>query len=191
MKRTTLSALLVCGILIFSLLGCGTTNHLQSITLTVPNGTALQGGVYNLKGDGSTLQLKATGNYSNSKTKDLTNAVTWNVVIDPVYTLDAFDNALLPPCATPCQTAGQGTLEYSPTGLVTAVAPATCTWIDVSPVGQPAAWFFVGDYQVTATFGGITSQPIYIPIASSAGNTDDIFANPPIVGNNLSEQCGP
>jgi hypothetical protein len=168
------------------MLGCGgLSNHLQSITLTVPGGTALQGGVYNLKGAGSTMQLKATGNYSDSKTKDLSHVVTWNLIVDPSHGVDAFD--------VPLPAAPQ-TIEVSATGLVTAVEPATCTWIDVAPLdqnGKPQdpVWLFVGAYQITATFQGVTSQPIYIPIASSGGNTDDIFDG--IVGNNPTQQCGP
>jgi len=178
----TLSAALACALLVLSMMGCGTTNKLQSITLSVPGGTALQGGVYNLKGDGSTLQLKATGNYSDSKTKDLSHEVTWSLIIDPTYTVDAFDHTLPAP--------GQ-TIEISSTGLVTAIEPATCTWIDVAPASSTApSWFFVGAYQVTATFGGVISQPIYIPVASSAGNVDDIFP-PTQAGNNLSQLCGP
>jgi hypothetical protein len=189
-KRKTLFTALACGLLTFSMLGCGTTNHLQSITLTAPLGVALQGGVYNLKGDGTVLQLKATGNYSNSKTHDLTNEVTWTVIVDPNYTKDAFNNTLPPPCQAPCNVAGQGTLEYSPTGQITAVEPATCTWVDPVPSPGPPVFFFNGAYQVTATFQGITSQPVYIPIASSAGNKDYVF-NPPQTNNNPSLQCGP
>jgi len=170
-KRTTLTASLVCSLLIFSMLGCGgLTNHLQSITLTVPNGTALSGGVYNLVGAGSTMQLKAVGNYSDSKTKDLTNKVTWNVMVDPAHGLDYLGNPLLPPCKAPsCPSPStppytNGTVEYSVTGLITAVEPANCSWVQ-----QGTGWFFQGDYVVTATFGGVTSQPIYIPIASSSG----------------------
>jgi hypothetical protein len=178
----TLSAALACALLVFSMVGCGTSNKLQSITLTVPGGTALQGGVFNLKGDGSTMQLKATGNYSNSKTKDLSHVVTWNLIVDPNYTVDAFNHALPAPGHT---------IEISTTGLVTAIEPATCTWIDVAPASSAnPSWFFVGAYQVTASFGGVISQPIYIPIASSAGNVDDIFP-PTQTGNNLSQLCGP
>jgi hypothetical protein len=184
----TLFAALACALLVFSMLGCGMSNKLQTIQLTVPGGTALQGGVYNLKGDGTTLQLKATGAYSDTKTKDLTHEVTWTAIVDPNYTQDAFGNTLLPPCSSPCPVPSQppytqGTVEFSVTGLITAVEPATCTWIDSAPVGQTASWFFVGAYQVTATFEGITSQPIYIPIASSAGSNS--------AGNNPSLQCGP
>src|ERR1700681_2778561 len=77
----TLFAALACALLVFSMLGCGTTNHLQSITLGaslingVPNKT--QSGFFTLEGNGGTIQLQAIGNYSSSKTKDLSNEVTY------------------------------------------------------------------------------------------------------------------
>jgi hypothetical protein len=185
-KRKTLFTALACALLVFSMLGCGTTNHLQSITLSAAliNGIAPTGqsGFYSLQGNGGTIQLKATGNYSDGKTKDLTSVVTFAMVVDPVNNVDAFGFAL----PAPPQTA-----QISVTGLVTAVEPADCTWIDVSPDPTKQAWLYVGAYQVNASFQGITSQPVYIPVASSGGNTDDIFANPPLVGNNPTELCGP
>ncbi len=174
MNRKTLLTALACALLVFSMLGCGATNHLQSIQLTAAliNGVApsAQTGIYDLKGDGGTIQLTATGTDSNNKTTNLTNEVTYAVIVDPNYTKDYRGNALLPPCAAPsCPVPGappytDGTVEYSPTGLITAVEPAACTWVP-----QGTGWFFQGAYQVTASFGGVTSQPIYIPVASSSG----------------------
>ena len=46
-KRKTLFAALACALLVFSMLGCGTTNHLQSITLTPAAGGS---GLFNIKG---------------------------------------------------------------------------------------------------------------------------------------------
>ena len=80
MKRKSLITALGCGLLAISLLGCGGSNHLQSITLSI-GGT---NGFFNLVGIGGTLQLKATGEYGSTKTKDLTNVVTWSVVPDGV-----------------------------------------------------------------------------------------------------------
>jgi hypothetical protein len=189
-NRKTLLAAVTCAFLVFIMLGCGQTNNLQTIQLNAAliNGVAptSQGGFFTLQGNGGTIQLQAIGNYSNSKTKDLTNVVTYNVIVDPVNDVDAFGNTLLPPCQAPCQTAGQGTVEFSKTGLITAVEPATCTWVDIAPVGGTASWFYSGDYQVTVTFQGITSQPVYIPVASSAGNQ---FYNG--VENNPTGACGP
>lgn len=179
MKRTKILAALVCALLAISLLGCGTTNNLQSITLNVTsiNGVPPSGqsGFVNLQGNGGTIQLQAMGNYDGSKSKDLTKQVTFTVIVDPEHNVDAFGNTLLPPCQPPSCPAPanppytQGTVEYSSTGLITAVEPATCTWIDTSSDPTKPSWFYVGDYVVTATYKGVTSQPVYIPVASSGG----------------------
>jgi hypothetical protein len=171
----TLLPALASAVLAVSMLGCGTNNHLQSINLGIlsQDGQVVtnQGGVYNLVGDGSTLQLQATGNYSNGKSVVLGGSgLVYNVIVDPNYTLDANGNPILPPCQAPaCPSPSappytQGSVEYSPTGLITAVEPAVCTWVQ-----QGTGWFFQGAYQVTATYKGVTSQPAYIPVASKAG----------------------
>jgi len=195
-NRKTLFAALVCALLVFSMLGCGATNHLQSITLgaSLINGVAptSQTGIYNLQGDGGTIQLTATGNYSNGKPVPLHGGgLVYTMIVDPNYGQDAYGNALLPPCYGPCTTSTEGTAEISPTGLVTAVEPATCSWVDPVPAPGAPSWFFVGAYQVTASFGGVTSQPIYIPLASSAGNPNYIFVTPNLADNNPTDQCGP
>ena len=56
----------------------------------------------------------------------------------------------------------------SVTGLVTAVDPAVCAWVDVGTATTPA-WATTGDYEVTATYRGITSQPFFVAVASAAG----------------------
>ncbi len=180
MKRKTLIAALGCALLAISLLGCGGSNKLQSITLSIGNTSA---GFFNLQGIGGTLQLQATGNYSNSKTHDLTNVVTYTIIVDPINNVDAFNNPLL---------AAPQTVKLSPTGLLTAVDPATCTWIDMEPDSTKSpSWLLSGDYEITATFGGITSQPIFVGVASSGGNPDNIFVNPPLINNNPKGLCGP
>src|ERR1700686_4607673 len=54
----TLFAALACALLVFSMLGCGTTNHLQSITLgaSLINGVPPSGqaGFFTLQGNGGT-----------------------------------------------------------------------------------------------------------------------------------------
>jgi hypothetical protein len=172
-NRQTLFSALACALLVFSM-GCGSTNNLQSIKLSASliNGVAPSGqtGIYNLQGDGGTIQLQAIGTYSGSKTKDLSKRVTYTVIVDPNYTKTYTGAALLPPCQAPsCPTPSappytQGTVEYNQSGLITAVEPAVCTWVE-----QGTGWFFVGAYQVTVSFEGVTSQPIYIPVASQAG----------------------
>jgi hypothetical protein len=201
-KRTNTFAALFCVLLALSLASCGGSNNLQSITLSAKyvNGVPPTGqsGFVTLEGNGGTIQLQAMGEYSSTKTKDLSNEVTYTAVVDPQNNVDAFGNILLPPCKVgTCPNPGQappyttGTLQYSPTGLVTAVEPATCTWVDIAPLGANGtvptpAWFYSGDYVVTATFGGISSQPVFIPVASSAGSQ---FYNGQ--ENNPSGACGP
>jgi len=190
-NRKTILAALACALLAFCMLGCGTTNHLQTITLTAAGNT----GTFNVKGIGGTLQLVATGNYSSGKTFDLTNMVTYKVIVDPVHNVDAFGDTLIPPCATPCNVAGQGTLEYSVTGLFTAVQPATCTYVDVAGIIPPAttapapAWALSGDYMVTASFEGITSQPVFVGVASSVGNPSNPALGSEGNNNNPDELC--
>jgi hypothetical protein len=137
------------------LLGCGTSNHLKTILLTSGSST----GTFNVKGIGGVLQLKAIGNYSSSQTHDLTSVVTY--VVTPTGN-DSNTGAVLP--ASPL------TLTMSTTGMATAVAPAACTWINLQPdPTKPPAWALTGSYQVVASFQGISSQPVFIAVASAAG----------------------
>jgi len=173
-NRKTLLTASACALLVFSMLGCGTTNKLQSIQLQARliNGVtpSSQSGFVTLQGNGATIQLQAIGTYTSTKTQDLTNQVTYTVSVDPNYTKDAFGNTLLPPCKSPsCPIPADppytsGTVEYNQTGLITAVEPATCTFVN-----NNGTFAYVGDYEVTVSFGGITSQPVYIPVASSTG----------------------
>jgi hypothetical protein len=164
-NRKSLFTALACALLVFSMLGCGTSNKLQSITLgaSLINGVAPTGqsGFFSLNGLGGTIQLQAIGNYSDSKTRDLTNVVTYKMTVDPINNVDDQDNTL----PAPPQTA-----QISVTGLVTATDPAVCTWVNVAvPPATTPSWAYVGDYVVTVTFQGITSQPVYIPVASASG----------------------
>ena len=209
MKYTSLLAALGCVALALITSGCGAfagkTNQLQTITLNVEliNGVppaAGTGGFVTLEGLGGTIQLQPMGNYGGGVAKDLTKEATYTVIIDPFNGGDAFGGALLEPCSGPCPMpfdGVHGTVEYNSTGLITAVAPADCSWEDIAPlqngVVQPPAWFYSGDYMVTASYGGITSQPVYIPVASSAGNqyyppADE--GNPAFL-NNPTGACGP
>lgn len=189
MKRTNIFVALSCALLVLVLAGCGGSNKLQSIQLNAAliNGVAPAGqaGFFTLQGNGGTIQMQAIGTYSSGKTKDLSNVVTYNVAVDPIHNVDAFGVTLLPPCAGPCLDSQHGTVEFSATGLITAIEPATCSWIDIGPLGSPA-WFYSGDYVVTVSFGGVISQPVYIPVASSAGNTT--YKG---VQNNPTGLCGP
>jgi hypothetical protein len=165
----TLFAALACALLVFSMLGCGTTNHLQSITLgaSLVNGVPVTGqaGFFSLQGNGETIQLQAVGTYTSGKSKDLTGVVTYKVDVDPIDFKDDKGATLLPPCQPPqCPSPSappytSGTLEYDSTGLITAIDPATCTWTDSSSDPKKPAWFYVGAYRATVAFQGITSQP--------------------------------
>jgi hypothetical protein len=155
-KRKALITALGCALLAISLLGCGGSNKLQTITLSIGGNT---GGTFNLKGIGGTLQLKATGNFSNSKTRDLTNVVTYTIVPDPF---------LSPGLPTPPLT-----VTLDATGLMTAVEPAICTWHDSEPdpdKDNKPAWSIRGDYLVTASFDGVTSQQVFVAVASATGD---------------------
>ncbi len=67
MNRKTLFAALACALLVFSMLGCGTTDKLQSIQLSTSNTVFATPGTLDLFGEGGTAQLYAWGNYSNGK----------------------------------------------------------------------------------------------------------------------------
>lgn len=158
MKRTTLIYALATALAMFGLLGCGTTNKLQSVTLT-PAGN---GGFVNLAGEGATLQFKVTANYTNKQGYDQTNKVVYTVT--PVGT-DIDDNPLPAPPLD---------VLMSPTGLITAVEPFVCTWFNTAdPNADPPedpAWFLKGSYKVVATFKGVASNPVFVAVASQGGN---------------------
>ncbi len=155
-NRQTLFATSACALLVFSMLGCGTTNHLRTITLTVAGTT----GTVELKGWGGTLQLVATGNYSSGNTKDLSNVVTYTV------TPDGTDADGVPLQAPP------QTVTFNTTGLLTAVDPPVCTFENLGTPAKPA-WALSGGYKVVASFQGVQSQPMFVAVASAvqAGQT--------------------
>ena len=172
-KQRTLLAVFLTTLAVFGLTSCGTTNHLQTLTLTAETSKSssnLGGGLFNLVGEGGTLQLKVLANYSNKGSLDITNQVTYSITVTP-GSLDAFGSALL----TPPQT-----VTLNKTGMLTAVTPFDCTWVDLGTATQ-ASWFLSGSYTVTATFRGVTSQPVYVSVASSAGPA----------GPSGSYACGP
>jgi hypothetical protein len=150
--RTKLIVALSIALSFLGLLGCGTTNHLQTITLTSGSST----GTFEIKGINNVLQLKAIGNYSSTQTRDLTNVVTY--VITPSGT------SLTGPLPTPPQG-----MNIDKSGLTVATNPAICTFTNVGTTTTPA-YALTGFYQVVASFQGITSQPVAIGIASSTGD---------------------
>ena len=167
MKRTTIFAALISAVALFSLLGCGdpAIGKLQTITLT--SSASSSGGFYNLVGEGGTLQLMATGNYSSTNTKNLTGNVTY--VVTPTGTDDTGAPLQAPPL----------TMTVNSTGLVTAVTPFVCSWVNgQTDSTKPPAWFLSGSYQIVATFQGVTSQPLFVGVASAAGNSSDGSCGP-------------
>lgn len=177
MKRTTLFAAFACALLTFSLLGCGTTNHLQSVQLSTSSKAEAQMGTLEMQGVGGTLQLYAWGNYSSGQQKLLNNVnVTYQISITPGSS--AWTGVLGDPNANPAQT-----VQLSPNGLLTAVSPFACTFINeaVPPATTPA-WALSGTYSVTAQYQGLTSPAAFVAVASEAGIADS---------TNPSGACGP
>jgi hypothetical protein len=173
----SLSTALACALLVFSMIGCGTSNHLQSIQLSQSNTSAAPPGTLELQGEGATLQLYTWGNYSDGKQK-LLNAVGGAVAYQIAITPGSFDQNGQPLPAPP------QTVLLSSTGLLTAVTPFICTWGNsaVPPATTPA-WGLTGSYSVTATYAGFTSPPSFVAVASEAGND--------LNGTNPTGECGP
>lgn len=158
MKVTTILAALVSTMLLIP--GCGdpAIGKLQTITLT----SAGTGGLFEVKGEGGILQLRAVGTYTTKTQVDLTNKVTYTVIVTPQVPPghDVNGNPLSAPPLT---------LQLSSTGLLTAVAPFVCTFMNVGTPTTPA-YALTGSYEVTATYSGVTSQPVFIGIASAVGD---------------------
>ena len=153
-KRTAMLAILIAAV---GLSSCGSYS-LRTITLaSFQPGTT--NGSTELKGMGATLQFQATGNYSNFTSKDLTQRVTYNVTVTACpMCVDANGIGLpIPP----------NTVTVDATGLMTSVTPAVCTFVETQT--NPATFALTGSYTVTATFGNITSNPVFIGVASAAG----------------------
>jgi hypothetical protein len=148
-----LSLLAIC------LASCGSTDNLRTIQLTAPS-TELQG-------IGGTIQLQAQGTYAYGPNRDLTNLVTYTVVVNQAPNNVDINGVTLP--------APPSTIQMSTTGLVTAIDPAVCTYADVGTATTPA-WVLTGTYEITATYRGVTSQPVYIGVASAAGPPAPAFA---------------
>ncbi|MGO9864858.1 MAG: hypothetical protein ACLPLR_14690 [Terriglobales bacterium] len=178
MNRKTLFALLACALLGFSMLGCGTTKHLQSIQLSTSNQVAAPPGTLDLTGIGAQIQLYPWGNYSNGSQKLLTNVPVAYQIVGSGDAIDPSDD--LPyALSDPPQT-----VEISTNGLLTAVQPAACTFYNtaVAPATSPA-WALVGTYTVTATQSGFTSPPVFVAMASAEGYPDPT--------TNPTGECGP
>lgn len=166
MKRSRILAVLMIATLPF-LTSCGGSNKLESVTMTASG----QQGTVDLIGMGGTLQLQVLANYTSGNFVDQTNYATYTVL---PWGVDQNGNALpTPPLG----------VSIDNTGLITATANASgngiCTWVSTTGIVATPGWAFTGYYQVTATYRGFTSNPVYIPVASAAG---------PAV---MQGQCGP
>jgi hypothetical protein len=180
----TLLAALACALLVFSMMGCGTTNKLQSVQLSGSNLSEGSTGTISIGINGPQIgpvQLYAWGNYSNGKSVLLNGeSLVYQIVVTPDNP-DAVDpgSGTLYPLAAPPQT-----LELSATGLLTAVSPSACSWFNsaVPPATAPA-WSMVGSYSVTATYKGMVTPPLFVAMASAPGVFNAI--------TNPTGACGP
>jgi hypothetical protein len=162
-KRTRILVTVLAALALL-LSSCGTSDKVASVSITAVNGSG--GGFENLAGIGGTLQLQVMANYTSGKQVDETNWSTYTVT--PFGTDDSVPGIPLP---SPPQT-----VTINATGMMTAVQPAYCTWINLNTPAQPA-WFLTGYYSVTAKYHNFTSQPIFIGVASAAPSS--------------GTQCGP
>ena len=172
MKYTRILAALL-GVVTLLTTSCGVGDKIGSVSIT---GVGATGGTINLVGLGGTLQLKVTANYTSGKQIDETNFATYTIT--PEGTYPVWDNTGKVVGSVPLASPPQ-TVTLNKTGMVTAVDPAVCTWVNLGTLQTPG-WAYTGDYMITATYRGFTSQPIFIPVASAASGAD-----------NTNGQCGP
>lgn len=159
MKRIQLLAVVVAALSLIAT-GCGTSDYVQSVTLT-SNG-ANSGGFFNLSGIDGTIQLTALAIYHSGKNVPITDSVTYTVT--PLGT-DQDGN--------PLPAYGPTTVPINSTGLMTAVA-SLCTWQDIgTPIPTPPQfnWVLTGYYQIVATYNGMQSQPVAMGVGSAASDT--------------------
>ena len=162
-KRKTLFTALACALLVFSMLGCGTTNHLQSITLSVSNTDANAGNGFILYTN-LPVPMYIWGNYSSGKQQLLYgNQVAFQIVSTPVGFPETGDFG--DPNATP-----PGTVQLSTDGQLTPVLPAACSFVNVAqpPLTTPS-FESTGWYTVTATYQGFTTPPGSVYLATEGG----------------------
>jgi len=177
-NRQTLFSVLACALLVFSM-GCGSTNNLQSIQLSVSN-TDPNAGTGVIVVIDQSFPLYTWGNYSSGKQKLLSNeSVQYLIATTPLGFAETGE--LGNPNANPPQT-----VSLSASGVLSAVVPfIACTFenVAVAPATTPA-FESTGSYAVTATYLGFTTPPAYIGIATAAGvvsatnPTGECFAAP-------------
>jgi hypothetical protein len=144
-----------------ALSGCGSSDKVESVSMSV---VGASGGTVNLYGLGGTLQLQVMTNYTSGKVVNETNFATFTIAPQGVqYNWNSSGTYTTSPMPTPPQG-----ITISPNGLITAVDPGICSWINVSSSSSSPAWAYTGWYQITATNHGFTSNPVFIPLASAA-----------------------
>ncbi len=176
MTRKNLFTALACGLLIFTMLGCGVTNHLQSITLSTSNVDPNAGTGFNIK-PGAPVPMYAWGTYTDSKQKLLFGSgLVFQIQSTPFGFAET--GQFGDPNATPAQT-----VQLSADGLLTPVVPyAACSYVDVAqPPATTPAFQTTGWYIVTATYGGMTT-----PQGAVYMQTEGL----PATTTNTTGQCG-
>lgn len=171
MKYTRILALL--GVLTLLTTSCGVGDKIGSVSVTA---VGITGGTVNLAGLGGTLQLHVLANYTSGKQIDETNFATYTVTNEGFYwTYDSSGN----PSTQVAMPTPPATLTINSTGMITAVDPAVCSWVNLGTLAEPG-WAYTGDYMIVAHYRGFSSNPIFIPLASAASGQ-----------NNTNGQCGP
>jgi len=155
-QRTIVLAALLAALSLISM-GCGTSDSVKSITLS-PTGS-------NFQGVDTTIQLNVNANYNSGKVINVTNQSSYAVTS---VCCDLSGNPLPTPAAP---TSGQpGTLWVNGTGVMTDAVPV-CTWtLTSAPNATPVTYQLTGYYQVVATYGSMSSQPVSVAVASQGGN---------------------
>jgi len=162
-NRKTLFAALACALLVVSMLGCGTTDKLQSITLSVSNTDPLAGNGFVLYTN-APVQMYVWGTYSDEQQRLLGGSGLAFQILNPPVGF-ASTGEFGDPNATP-----PGTVQLSTGGMLTPVTPAACSFVNVAvaPATTPS-FESTGWYTVTATYGAFTTPPGSVYLATAGG----------------------
>jgi hypothetical protein len=174
-KRISIS-ILVISLVAVSLFSssCGTGDKIGSVEMqVVGSGT----GTVNLAGLGGTLQLQVLAVYTSGKQIDETAFSTYTVAPTGFYY--SYDTNGDPTTQNTMPSPPNG-ITLNSTGMVTAVDPGICSWVNVGVSSSSPSWAYTGYYQINATYRGFTSNPVFIPLASAASGA-----------NNTEGACGP